>query len=352
MIENKELDGGYTPRRLARGKKRTGLVVLLSAIAVVVVAAVVASTYLGSLAQTFNTKTQVIGEAFPDEDSRPIKSPDDGSLNFLLLGVDHGADGTETSDLLKGGGTDQRSDSMMLMHIPEDRKGVYVMSIVRDLYTDIPGYGSQKINATMALGGVPLVVQTVEGMLDTKIDHVAMIDFDGFKELTTALGGVTVHNDIAFTAHDTDYFYEVGDITLQGNRALRFVRERKSFADGDYQRVRNQQKFIKAVMNDLLSKDTLTNPATIFEVVDKISPFLSLDNGFDAATAAGLGLQFTNLRASDIEMFTLPTAGSGTLADGQSIELPDEQALIDIGEALRTDTFKQYLESHNLQEQE
>lgn len=353
MIENKELDGGYTPRRLARGKKRTGLVVLLSAIAVVVVAAVVAGTYLGSLAQTFNTKTQVIGEAFPDEDSRPIKSPDDGSLNFLLLGVDHGADGTETSDLLEGGGTDQRSDSMMLMHIPEDRKGVYVMSIVRDLYTDIPGYGSQKINATMALGGVPLVVQTVEGMLDTKIDHVAMIDFDGFKELTTALGGVTVHNDIEFYSTDNKkYHYPVGDIELKGNQALRFVRERKPFVDGDYQRVRNQQKFISAVMDELLSKDTLTNPATIFEVIDTVSPFLSLDNGFDAATAAGLGLQLKNLRSSDIEMFTLPTAGSGTSPDGQSIELPDEQALVEIGEALRTNTFRQYLDRVNLQDQE
>ena len=116
--------------------------------------------------------------------------------------------------------------------------------------------------------------------------------------------------------------------------------------------MRNQQKVIKAVMNDLLSKDTLTNPATIFEVVDKVSPFLSLDNGFDAATAAGLGLQLKNLRGSDIKMFTLPTAGSGTSPDGQSIELPDEQALIDIGEALRTDTFKQYLDSRNLLEQE
>lgn len=349
MSINKEFPGEYVPRRLARRKKRTGIVVLLSTIAVVVVAAVVASTYVANLAETFNSKTRVIGEAFPEEQLRPVKNPDDGSLNFLLLGVDHGESGKETSELLKSGATDQRSDSIMLMHIPEDRKGVYVMSIMRDLYTEIPGYGSHKINSAMSLGGVPLVVQTVEGILDTKIDHVAMVDFDGFKDLTAALGGITVHNDIEFTSTDSKkHHYPVGDVVLEGNKALRFVRERKPFVDGDYQRVRNQQKFIKAVMTELLSKDTLTNPATVFEVIDKVSPYLALDDGLDAATAAGIGLQLKDLRASGIKMFTLPTAGLGTSPDGQSIVLRDEQALLDLGEALRTDTLKAHLDRVDL----
>jgi LCP family protein required for cell wall assembly len=349
LTKLKKFPGEYIPRRLARPKKRKGLLVLLGTIALVLVAAIVASTYVANLAQTFNTKTREIGQAFPEEQVRPVKNPDDGSLNFLLLGVDHGADDTETTNLLQAGGTDQRSDSMMMMHIPEDRKGVYVMSIMRDLYTDIPGHGTQKVNAAMSLGGVPLVVQTVEGMFDTKIDHVAMVDFDGFKELTTALGGVTVKNDIEFTSTDSKkYEFPVGNIELEGDRALRFVRERKPFVDGDYQRVRNQQKFIKAVMNEMLSKDTLTNPATIFEVIDKVSPYLALDDGLDAATAAGIGLQLKDLRPSNIEMFTLPTAGLGTSSDGQSIVLRDEQAILDIGQALRTDNLKTYLDSANL----
>ena len=349
MTNKNEFPGAYVPRRLARPKKRRGLIALFSTIALVVVAAVVASTYVANLAETFNSKTRVIGQAFPDEQSRPVKNPDDGSLNFLLLGVDHGAEGTKTSDLLQAGGTDQRSDSMMLMHIPEDRKGVYVMSIMRDLYTDIPGYGSHKINSAMALGGVPLVVQTVEGLFETKIDHVAMVDFEGFKDLTTALGGVSVNNDIEFSSTDSKkYHYPVGDIVLEGNKALRFVRERKPFVDGDYQRVRNQQKFIKAVMDELLSKDTLTNPSTVFEIIDKVSPYLALDDGLDAATAAGIGLQLKDLRSSGIKMFTLPTAGIGTSPDGQSIVERDEQAIVDIGKALRTDTFKTYLDSADL----
>ena len=351
MTDNRNFRGGYEPRRLQAPKKRTGLVVLASVVALVLIAGLAATGYVMNLAKTFNDKTQVIASAFPDENLRPVKNPDDGSINFLLLGVDHGADGTESSDLLAGGGTDQRSDSMMLMHIPEDRKGVYVMSIMRDLWTDIPGHGRQKINASMSLGGVPLAVQTVEGMLDTKIDHVAMIDFDGFKELSTALGGVTVKNDIEFYSTDKyKYHYPVGEITLKGNEALRFVRERKPFIDGDYQRVRNQQTFIKAVMTEMLSKDTLTNPGTIYEVIDKVSPYLSFDNGFDAATAAGLGLQLKDLRASNVKMFTLPTAGIGTSPDGQSIVLRDEAALVQIGEALRTDTLRDYLKTASLTE--
>ena len=344
MTDNKNYRGGYEPRRLEVPKKRTGLVVLASIAALVLVAGAVAGGYLLNLAKTFDNKTQVIASAFPEESLRPVKNPDDGSLNFLLLGVDHGADGTTTSQMLSGGGTDQRSDSMMLMHIPEDRKGVYVMSIMRDLWTDIPGHGRQKINAAMSLGGVPLTVQTIEGMLDTKIDHVAMIDFNGFKDLSTALGGVTVDNDIEFYSTDKHkYHYPVGEITLKGNEALRFVRERKPFIDGDYQRVRNQQKFIKAVINEMLSKDTLTNPATIYEVIDTVSPYLSFDDGFDAATAAGLGLQLKDLRASDVEMFTLPTAGTGTSPDGQSIVVRDEVALAQISEALKSDTMSEYL---------
>ncbi|PQZ92253.1 transcriptional regulator [Arthrobacter sp. MYb227] len=344
MTRKKKFHGGYTPRRLQPPKKSTGMIVLFSAVAVVLIAVLSAGGYLMSLANTFDKKTQTIESAFPDENLRPVKNPEDGSLNFLLLGVDSGADGTQASDMLSGGGTDQRSDSMMLMHIPANRQGVYVMSIMRDLWTEIPGYGKHKINASMAFGGVPLAVQTIEGMFDTKIDHVAMIDFDGFKELSTALGGVTVQNDIEFWSTDKKkYHYPVGELNLQGNKALRFVRERKPFIDGDYQRVRNQQTFVKAAISELLSKNTLTNPATVYEVIDKVAPYLSFDNGFDSASAAGLALQMKSLRAGNVEMFTLPTDGTGTSPDGQSIILRNEQAILDIGAALRSDTFSSYV---------
>ncbi|GAA3670382.1 LCP family protein [Arthrobacter ginkgonis] len=336
--------GKYVPRRMARRRRRPVRIILFSALGIVLVAGLVAGTYLTSLANMFNGKTQQIAQAFPSEQTRPVKDPDDGSMNILLLGADNGTP-KASAQTQAAGATEQRADTMMLLHIPEDRSGMYVMSIMRDTWVDIPGYGEHKINAAMTLGGTPLVVQTLEGLFDTKIDHVAMIDFEGFRDLTTALGGIQVKNDFAFTAHDTDYFYPVGKLTLEGDRALRFVRERKSFIDGDYQRVRNQQKFIKAIMAKFLTAETLTNPTTIYEVIDKVSPYLSFDATFDAATAAGLGLQLKDMRTSDVELFTLPTAGIGTSLDGQSIVLKDDAAIADIGAALKADTMAAWVKT-------
>lgn len=333
---------GYRPRHVAPRKKHPVRAVILTAVSLVVVAALVAGGYLFTLANTFDGKTPELGSAFPDESLRPVKDPGDGSMNILLMGADHGGANQAPDDVLDDGGTGQRADTMMVVHVPADRQGIYVMSVLRDTWVEIPGHGNHKINAAMAFGGVPLVVQTFEGLFNTKIDHVAVVDFQGFRDLTTALGGVTVNNDIEFTANDTDYFYPVGKINLQGDRALRFVRERKSFVDGDYQRVRNQQKFLKAVLDKMLRAETLRNPSTLYKVIDKVSPYVSLDDGFDASTAAGLGLQLKSMRSEDVHLFTLPTSGTSTSADGQSIVLKDQDAIDSVGRALQSDEMDRY----------
>lgn len=327
-------------------KKRTRNIVV-AVVAAMLVCVLGAGYFVFDLQRQFNSKSNSLALGFSDADqeARPVKDPDDKSMNILMLGVDHAADDSDGSAALSGA-VEQRSDSMMLVHIPEDRSQVYVMSMVRDMYVDIPGYGSNKLNAAVSLGGVPLLMRTVEGLFDTKIDHVAMVDFEGFKELSTALGGVTVDNDIPFTAHDTDYFYPAGKIDLEGDRALRFVRERKSFTNGDYQRVANQRKFIAAAANKLLSSDTLTNPVKLYDIVDTVSPYLTFDEDFDAATLVGLGMQLKNVDTQNMAMFTMPTAGTSVSADGQSIELASELAIAQIGEALRTDTMQKYLEEN------
>jgi len=327
-------------------KKRTRNIVV-AVVAAMLVCVLGAGYFVFDLQRQFNSKSNSLALGFSDADqeARPVKDPDDKSMNILMLGVDHAADDSDGSAALSGA-VEQRSDSMMLVHIPEDRSQVYVMSMVRDMYVDIPGYGKNKLNAAVSLGGVPLLMRTVEGLFDTKIDHVAMVDFEGFKELSTALGGVTVENDIPFTANDTDYFYPAGKIDLEGDRALRFVRERKSFTNGDYQRVANQRKFIAAAANKLLSSDTLTNPVKLYDIVDTVSPYLTFDEDFDAATLVGLGMQLKNVDTQNMAMFTMPTAGTSTTADGQSIELASELAIAQIGEALRTDTMQKYLEEN------
>ncbi|GAB3621465.1 LCP family protein [Glutamicibacter endophyticus] len=330
-----------------RKRKRRVRSIILSVVAVVLIAGVAAGAYVWSLSSNFSRKSNTVALDFSKEqqENRPVKDPDDGSMNILMLGVDHSDEADNGADSLKGP-AGQRSDSMMLVHIPEDRSQIYVMSVVRDLWVEIPGHGMNKLNSAISFGGVPLLMQTLEGMFDTKIDHVAMIDFEGFRELSTALGGIKVDNEIAFTANDTDYFYPEGEITLEGDRALRFVRERKSFIDGDYQRVKNQRKFIASAASQLLSRETLTNPVKLYEIVDKVAPYLTLDEDFDAATLVGLGQQLSAVDPEHMAMFTIPTAGSSTSPDGQSIELASELAVAQISEALQTDTMDEYLKAH------
>src|SRR5699024_12401634 len=98
-----------------------------------------------------------------------------------------------------------RADRIMVTHIPADDNGVKSMSIMRDSCVEIEGHGESKINAAMAHGGVPLMVQTVEGLIDQRIDHIAVADFNGFKNLTDSVDGVEVDNPRVISVGDTSF---------------------------------------------------------------------------------------------------------------------------------------------------
>lgn len=334
-----------TPKK----KKRTGLMVLLGAVSLVLIALLVAGGYLFSLARSFDNGTEKLPNAFPEESLRPVKAEaSKDAVNILLLGNDTRAtdQGEENFASLPNGG---RSDTMMLVHIPSNREGVYVTSIMRDTWLDIPGHGSAKINAAFAYGGVALAVQTLEGLLDTRIDHVASIDFEGFKGLTDALGGVEINNPIAFTPKTSSgTTFPKGVQTLKGEEALAFVRERYAFKDGDYQRVRNQQLYVKAVMSTLMSKETLTDPAKISETVKQFAPYVAVDETLDAVKVAKLGTTMANVRSSDMHFFTLPNKGTGRSADGQSIVVPDMDVIGSFADALQDDKVGKFVTDNGL----
>lgn len=343
-----DLDETKRPRK----KKRRGLAILISILAVVVIAALVAGIYLVNLGRTFDQNTERIPEAFPAEEVRPeVKEESKDAVNILLLGSDTRAprDDDEDEDgfaTLPNGG---RSDTMMLVHIPTNRDAIFVTSIMRDTWLDIPGVGSAKINRAFASGGVPKAVETLEGLFGVRIDHVASIDFEGFKGLTDALGGVTINNPIAFRQSLTNgMYFPQGTQTLDGEQALAFVRERKSFPGSDYQRVKNQQLFVRAMLGQILSRDTLTNPAKVSDVISEISPFIAVDESLDSATVAKLASGMLNIRNSDMTFFTLPNSGPGRSADGQSIVIPDMDAIAKFGTALQEDKVSEFVETTDL----
>lgn len=339
-----EPDSPAPQRQRKRGRK-----VLMAIGVLFLVAVMVAGGYVLNLANIFNSNSVKIEQAFPESASRPqVAEPANtaSSKNILLMGSDTGA--ALESDALNGEASDQRADTLMLVHIPADRKNVYSISLMRDLWVDIPGHGQSKINSALAYGGVPLMVQTIESIFGQRIDHVAMVNFDGFEGLTDALGGLVVESNIAFNFGDV-YSYAAGPNLLNGKQALGFVRERYSFPDGDYQRVRNQQAFLKALIDKTVSAETLSNPVTVHNMVQTMSPYISVDKSLDAATLAGLGFELRNVREKDIAMFTLPTNGTGTSADGQSIVLPNPEAISNISEALANDSLDAYVAANNFQ---
>lgn len=339
------------PRRHTKGKALRGRAVLIAVAAMVLVAGVAAGAYVVNLAHSFDSKTLKIQSAFPEESTRPHKADVQNgpqAKNILLMGSD--SRGQNVLNAEQGTPSDQRSDVMMLVHIPADRKNVQSISLMRDLWVTIPGHGEAKLNAALALGGVPLVVQTVESLFNQRIDHVATVNFDGFRGLTDALGGVPVDVIVPFTSSDAYSFtFTSGRNNLDGQRALTFVRERYAFADGDYQRVRNQQAFIKGVIAKTINAETLSNPITVNNLVDVFSPFVAVDKTLDAGAIGSLALELKGVRPHNMAMFTLPTRGTGTSSDGQSIVITDPNAIQRISAALAEDKLGDYVAASNFQ---
>ncbi|MCB5291964.1 Regulatory protein MsrR [Arthrobacter sp. SO3] len=221
---------------------------------------------------------------------------------------------------------------------------------MRDLWVDIPGHGAAKVNAGLELGGVPLMTQTVESLLGQHIDHTVMLDFQGFAAMTDALGGVDVDIKQAFQGTVDDYVYfPAGVNKLNGLQALAYVRERHAFADGDYQRVRNQQTFLKAVMAKLAAEGGLQDRNTVKQLVSTVLPHVTVSPGLNVETLEHLAFSLRATAPGNAVFFTLPTAGVGTSRDGQSIVLQDPAATAAVSAALSSGTLADYVAANNLQ---
>ena len=264
-----------------------------------------------------------------------VKGP---GKNILLLGSDTRS-GSEAA-LVSG----SRADSIMLMHIPADGKGVYLVSIMRDTWVNIPGYGSAKINAALNYGGISLQVATVENLLGIKIDHVAEIEFEGFKALVNSVNGVDVQ--VPFDFDINAWSFKQGMQHMDGGAALAFVRARYPFADGDYQRVRNQRAFLRGLYNTMKAKGALSNVGSFQSAVESIAGYMRVDSGLDAAQIAQIAAPVLTSGDTTMRMTTLPNAGPGWSYDGQSIVIVNQAANANLSYALQHDSMDQFMATY------
>ncbi|GGU01257.1 LCP family protein [Actinomadura citrea] len=333
-------DGGGETRRKRRWPR------VLIAVGVFV-ALVVAG--LGGLAwqrqSSYNGNIDRLKGVMPDDSPNRPGANVEGTENWLLVGSDSRADATtgEGNQVWRPG--QQRTDTIMLLHLPADRKKAYIVSFPRDSWVEIPGYGQQKINAAFSFGGPKLLIETLESLTGIRIDHYGAIDFEGFKSMTDALGGVTVNIKQGVYDPARKKRWEAGRQKLNGEDALLFVRQRYNLPNGDFDRIKRQQAFLGALAKQAADRGTLTNPLKLDRFLSALTKSISVDEGVSAGDLRSLALSMRSVRASDVMFMTLPHKGTG-MRKRQSVVFLDGAKAKALFEAVKTARMKEYVQQY------
>ncbi|MCB0879305.1 MAG: LCP family protein [Thermoleophilia bacterium] len=252
------------PRRVLRFARRAVFVVLVLVVAWGLIAFL---SFRGAVKDANDRLPKAAAAALAPADGPAIAS----SQVTMLVGAD-----TSAYRQSKGE-TTGRADTLMLMRVDVPSRTVSMLSIPRDLYVDIPGHGTAKINEAYSDGGLPLAIRTVRSVTGIDVNHVAQIDFDGFKDVVDALGGITIQNPYMVRSGTCDdcafdgkrWVFPRGKITLDGKHALAYARIRKvdertielnEQEGSDLGRIRRQQRVIDAIVAELASKDSVLHP--------------------------------------------------------------------------------------------
>lgn len=221
-------------------------------------------------------------------------------VNILLMGVDRRG--------MKNNGL-PRSDSMMLVSVDPLTKRYDLFSILRDTYVDIPGNGSSRINSAIVDGGPELAMKTVSQFTGLPVDRYVITDFEGFKALIDAVGGVELDVEKNMYYHDPtdkgvyDINLKKGLQQLDGNKALQYVRFRHD-ATSDYTRTERQRKLLAAIANQMKNGTTLIQLPNILK---EITPYVQTNIGsMDMLKLSALGL---NLNTQSPGNYQLPPMG-------------------------------------------
>jgi LCP family protein required for cell wall assembly len=247
-------------------------------------------------------------DAFGGMEGRP-----DGTkgTNYLLVGTD-GRDGlapAEKRQFHLGGAPCHCTDTIMLVHLSEDRSRVSIVSIPRDTYVQLPVRPEAptgptrpaKINAAYAAGGPKLTVRTVERLTGVHVDHYLEIDFISFMKTVDVLGGVPVCTTRPLKDSYTGLDLPAGTTTLNGGQALQYVRARHLDGAADLGRMQRQQRFVAQIIHRISSSGALTNPLEMSQIASTVLGSVRADQGLDVTDMIALarGMKGFSTRSSE-----------------------------------------------------
>ncbi|KAA0021843.1 LCP family protein [Antrihabitans cavernicola] len=313
-----------------RRKRRMRIVGRTTIAMFAVVALFLTGLVWGYLRSTDNGFAQV---AALDENSTDVVDPggQTGDETYLIVGTDSRAGknssvGAGTVDDAEG----SRSDTVMLVNIPANRKRVVAVSFPRDLdvtrpvckgwdndagkYTDetYPAAEGDKLNATYALGGPKCLVKVIQKMSGLKIGHFVGMDFSGFESMVNEVGGVEVCSSTPLTDGELGpILTKAGKQTVDGKTALNYVRARtiESEGNGDYGRIKRQQRFLSSLLRSALSNKVLLDPGKLNGFINAFTRDVFVQN-VATKDLVMLGRSLQNVDAGAVTFLTVPTAGT------------------------------------------
>ena len=244
-------------------------------------------------------------------------------ITFLILGSD-----TRGSD--RG-----RSDTLMVLRVNPEKKVATLLSIPRDMRVRIPRLGMDKINAAYAEGGPELAIETVGDFTGFEINHYVEVDFQGFKRLVDALGGIDI--DVQ-PPNGKKYLYDPeinlrlprGLQHLDGEEALKFVRVRH--VDDDFGRTKRQQQFLKAVFEKIIKPASLAKLPQLAEIV---ADNVRTDSGLGLREMLSYGQLLRSIPRENVRMATLP--GTPETIGGISYVVPDDEKISELLDRVQND---------------
>ena len=311
------------PRRPPRWGRRVGLAILLLGVLLVVWLVASYLAFRSGVAEANDRLPQGVEAGLAQQDGLVLSNP----TLIALLGTD--GDSTEAR------ADARRSDSILLVRTDPDRNRIAYLSIPRDLRVEIPGFGSNKINAAFQLGGPALALRTIRSLTGLQPNHLALVDFDDFRTVIDALGGVAIDvpKPILSNRFDCPYAtearcqqwegwrFEAGEQTMDGRRALIYSRVRENRldpAENDLTRGTRQQDVVEAMADELVSFGTFVKLPFIGD--DLVKPLTT-----DLSAGELLQLGWVKFRANSGRALHCRLGGELSSDGGTSVILGGEE---------------------------